>query len=237
MHETFASLVSVKDPKHSCALEICAGGRLYNIVVANEQTASQLLDQNTFQRRVTFIPLNKIVPFTIPQYKIDRTKSSYEGFVELASNLVAYDDRKIQPAVDYVLGGCFVCSNKETAKKIAFEQKCRAITLDGDIYDPSGTLTGGSRRAAENRNKDAQSPFNFAVLSKLVAEDTRKLQQIDSALSGIKTEIDSLQSLAKELSMKRENIVFLKKQLNAIVVDAEEKERLQNILQSEKEVK
>ena len=210
VYGTFASLVSLNDSKYSSALEICAGGRLYNIVVADEHVASQLLDRNKFQRRMTFIPLNKIVPFVIPQAKVDRIKSTYDSFIELASNLVSYD-KSIKSAVDYVLGGCFICSNKDTAKKIAFEQKFRTITLDGDIYDPSGTLTGGSRRGKNNRDvtsDDSISPFNYSPLNALLAENTQKLQEINNAVLKLEDEIESMQSLTKELSAKKENVYF-----------------------------
>ena len=47
----------------------------------------------------------------------------------------------------YVFGGNFICPDMNTAKKVTFNDKIRtkSVTLDGDVMDPSGTLTGGSR--------------------------------------------------------------------------------------------
>lgn len=233
----FASLVSLVDSKYSSALEVCAGGKLYNVVVADQHAANHILERNKFQRRITFIPLNKISPFVIPQAKVDRIKSSYDGFVELASNLVSYD-KSIKSAVDYVLGKCFVCSNKETAKKIAFDQKFRAITLDGDIYSPSGTLTGGSRRNKNYKgaaSEESLSPFNYLSLNASIVESEQRMRKINNELTKLDNEIGSMQSLTKELSAKKENIVYLKKQLVEIANCMDEKERLQLALSVEQE--
>jgi structural maintenance of chromosome 2 len=48
---------------NSTALEICAGGRLYNVVVEDEKVGSALLDKGKLRKRVTIIPLNKINAF------------------------------------------------------------------------------------------------------------------------------------------------------------------------------
>ena len=52
-----------KNFKSSTALEICAGGKLYNVVVEDERVGSQLLERGKLRKRVTIIPLNKINAF------------------------------------------------------------------------------------------------------------------------------------------------------------------------------
>ena len=46
----------------------------------------------------------------------------------------------------YVFGGMFICEDAQTAKQITFSREVgvKSVTLDGDVYDPSGTLSGGS---------------------------------------------------------------------------------------------
>src|SRR5260370_42075189 len=60
-----ASLITIdeSDWDKSTALEIAAGGRLYNVVVDNQQVGSQLLSKGQLRKRVTIIPLNKISAF------------------------------------------------------------------------------------------------------------------------------------------------------------------------------
>ena len=63
-----ASLVHLRpeDYNKSTALEITAGGRLYNVVVDNERVGKDLLQNGRLKKRVTIIPLNKINPWKIP---------------------------------------------------------------------------------------------------------------------------------------------------------------------------
>jgi structural maintenance of chromosome 2 len=51
--------------RSSTALEICAGGKLYNVVVDDERVGSQLLEKGRLRKRVTIIPLNKINAFKL----------------------------------------------------------------------------------------------------------------------------------------------------------------------------
>lgn len=62
-----AELVTVKDPKYTTALEVTAGGRLYNVVVDTEVTGKLLLEKGKLKKRVTIIPLNKITSRPISQ--------------------------------------------------------------------------------------------------------------------------------------------------------------------------
>jgi structural maintenance of chromosome 2 len=62
-----ANLVNLSDANanKSTALEVCAGGRLYNVVVDDDATGSELLSKGQLTQRVTLIPLNQIKPYTI----------------------------------------------------------------------------------------------------------------------------------------------------------------------------
>jgi structural maintenance of chromosome 2 len=60
-----ATLIDLEEAnfRSSTALEICAGGKLYNVVVDDERVGSQLLEKGRLRKRVTIIPLNKINAF------------------------------------------------------------------------------------------------------------------------------------------------------------------------------
>ena len=60
-----ASLISLdpNDYDKSTALEITAGGKLYNVVVQDEKVGKDLLQNGKLKKRVTIIPLNKINAF------------------------------------------------------------------------------------------------------------------------------------------------------------------------------
>ena len=187
--------------KYSSALEVAAGGKLYNVVVENDQVAGQLLDKGKLQKRVTIIPLNKIVPKVLGADKIRRAQSLAPGRVHPALELVGSSEEVAQ-AIKYVFGGTFICDDTEAANTVAFDVSIssRAVTVDGDIYEPSGTLTGGSRQANGTALLEALSRYKDAQ---------ERLSVIESELSRVNKEIYSLQSALDSLTAKRERLSLL----------------------------
>jgi structural maintenance of chromosome 2 len=143
-----AELINLDKDKfdNSTALEICAGGRLYNVVVENEIIGSQLLDKGQLRRRWTLIPLNKIQAFKASAERIATAQRLAPGKVDLALSLVGYD-REVQTAMEWVFGNTLICKDAEAAKRVTFDKNVRmkSVTIDGDVYDPFGTLSGGSK--------------------------------------------------------------------------------------------
>ncbi|OAY65421.1 Structural maintenance of chromosomes protein 2-1, partial [Ananas comosus] len=124
-----ARLIKVKDSSTATALEVAAGGKLYNVVVDTETTGKQLLQHGDLRRRVTIIPLNKIQTNIVPQ----RVQQAADRLNAMA----------------YVFGSTFVCRSTDAAKEVAFNREIStpSVTFEGDIFQPSGLLTGGSRRS------------------------------------------------------------------------------------------
>lgn len=145
-----ASLINLNEGNHkySTALEICAGGRLYNVVVQDEVTGSKLLSDGKLKRRVTLIPLNKINSFVAAVQKVGAAQKVAGDLskVNLALSLVGYDE-EVSKAMEFVFGNTLVCADAQTAKRVTFDNavKMKSVTLDGDVYDPAGTLSGGSK--------------------------------------------------------------------------------------------
>lgn len=144
-----AKLISIEDPKSATALEIVAGAKLYQVIVDTEETSKLLLQKGQLKKRVTILPLNKISSKCTDNAKVATAKkmaSAKGGKANLALELVGYDE-ELKRAMEYVFGNTIVCDKPEIAKEIAFAANIRTktVTLDGDSYDPSGTLTGGSK--------------------------------------------------------------------------------------------
>jgi structural maintenance of chromosome 2 len=74
-----ATLISLEEQHYnkSTALEIAAGGKLYNIVVEDQQVGKDLLKNGQLKKRVTIIPLNKITAYELPP-KVRSLSSTYE---------------------------------------------------------------------------------------------------------------------------------------------------------------
>ena len=139
MHGLVAQLGRV-DSRYQLALEIAAGARLSYLVVEDDRVAAagiQILKQ---QRggRATFLPLNKI---RAPQFTPLPLWNRPDGFIDYAANLIECDDR-FQEVFAYVFANTVVFDKLETARKQMGQY--RIITLDGELLETSGAMTGGS---------------------------------------------------------------------------------------------
>lgn len=195
------------------ALEITAGGRLYNVVVDNEIIGSQLLEKGQLRRRVTIIPLNKISSRVLPKQTVDLAKQLCPDKVELALNLIGYES-EIAKAMEFIFGQRFICKDSETAKKITFNPQIRArsITLQGDVYDPEGTLSGGSRK------QNSSILINIQNYNKL----NSKLKNLNNELNRVKMEItknneisNKTKNLQKDINNINNQIHLFEKNLNS----------------------
>jgi structural maintenance of chromosome 2 len=168
------------------------------VVVENEVVATQLLEKGKLRKRVTIIPLNKISAFKASADKIGAAKKLAPGKVDLALSLVGYDDQ-VNKAMEFVFGSTFICADAETAKLVTFNNavKMRCVTVEGDVYDPSGTLSGGS------------SPNSSGILIQM-----QKLNEITRQLDAFKAELRELTALMDSEGKKNEEARKLKQQLD-----------------------
>ena len=148
-----AKLIKIDPSKldFATALQICAEGRLYFVVVEDNKVASDLLTNGKLKRKYTIIPLKQIVTPKVSADRVNHAKNLAPGKVELALELIGYED-DVLPAMKFVFGSTFICKDAAAAKKVAYDPvvKMRAITLDGDVYEPGATITGGSRPSSSD---------------------------------------------------------------------------------------
>lgn len=165
------------------ALEVCAGGRLYNVVVDSAETSKQLLENGRVKKRVTIIPLDVIKPFEGAAAKVGAAQKIAPGKADLALSFIGYDN-EVTAAMKYVFGSTLICEDAATAKRVTFDPAVRmkSVTLQGDSYDPAGVLSGGS-----------------ATQSSGVLVTLQKLNEITTELRHQETQLNSLQAtMAKE---------------------------------------
>ncbi|WP_427159682.1 chromosome segregation protein SMC [Aliinostoc sp. HNIBRCY26] len=182
------------EPRYQLALEIAAGARLGHIVVEDDGIAAagiELLKQKR-AGRATFLPLNKI---QAPKFTQDATLRLANGFVSYAVNLVECD-RRYRDVFNYVFGNTVVFSNLEQARKNL--GLYRIVTLDGELLETSGAMTGGSmnQRSALRFGKGEAAESDEAVALK------QRLQDIDRILDRCTEAIATLSSRSKQLSQE-----------------------------------
>ncbi|EUB60548.1 Structural maintenance of chromosomes protein 2 [Echinococcus granulosus] len=142
-----AKLFDLVDPKYATAIEVAAGGKLYNVVVDTETTAKALLERGQLARRVTMLPLNQMRGSPVPAEVVQRAEALVGAEnVAPALSLIRYPPH-LRPVMEFIFGGLLVCPTLDYARRVAFHPgvERRTITYDGDMFDPQGTLSGGSR--------------------------------------------------------------------------------------------
>ena len=139
VHAPLSQLADV-DSEYTYAINEALGGRSRFIVVEDENVASRALEilKSQGKDRATCLPLNKLkpAPNNLPLPKLD-------GVIDFAINLIDFDDKYIK-AFYFALGETLVVDNMQAAKKLM--GKYRIVTLDGEIFEKSGAITGGAKR-------------------------------------------------------------------------------------------
>lgn len=140
-------MFDVENLTYATALEVTAGGHLYSVIVDTEVTGKNLLSHGQLPTRYTFIPLNKISGNKINDNVVrDAKRMVGKENCHTALSLIGYEE-ELSPAMNFIFGQNFVCNNMDQARQVTFNKNIwkKSVTLDGDLVNPGGTLTGGSR--------------------------------------------------------------------------------------------
>lgn len=209
-----ANLVHL-DPSHLCyagALETCAGGRLYSVVVQDERVGAQLLAHGQLKKRVTLIPLTKIQANVAPASKVAAAQKLAPGRVDLALSLMGYE-QDVARALEYVFGSTLVCKDAATAKKVTFDQAVRmkSVTLEGDVYDPAGTLSGGS--SSGSQGNVLLRLHELALIMDQIHESKAALQATDDEWRTLQAEQRRIDQLRSDQERKMHQAALLQQQV------------------------
>ncbi|WP_332648121.1 chromosome segregation protein SMC [Lysinibacillus sp. 54212] len=189
-----AELIQVKG-EYSQAIETALGAASQHIVTVNEQHAQQAIGWLKLKRagRATFLPKTvmksrKVLPAQLSQ------AMEHPAFVNVAYELVTYEESN-RTIIENLLGNVLVASNLQGASQIArlVGFKYRVVTLEGDIVNAGGSLTGGA-------NKQQSSLFTRkAELDTLTAKIAQMEKSIEEAEKTVASEKERIASLRNEL--------------------------------------
>ena len=140
VHGAVAQLGSVSG-EYAVACETAAGNRLANVVVRDDVVGQGCIDHLKSRNagRATFLPITKMRERPLPSAPQD------PGVIGFAYDLVDFD-AQYAGVFSYVLGDTLVVEDLETAR--AYMGEFRMVTLDGDLVEKSGAMTGGSRKGS-----------------------------------------------------------------------------------------
>ncbi|XP_070521622.1 structural maintenance of chromosomes protein 2 isoform X2 [Cardiocondyla obscurior] len=205
-------LINLKDKRAAYALEVAAGSKLYNVIVDTDTTSKKLLQHGQLQQRVTIIPLNRMSSRSMDQKTIGYAEDlGGKENVQPALSLIDFPS-EITPALTWIFGQIFICKNVETAKKLAFHEqiKKKCVTLEGDLYDPSGSLTGGALPKSGSvllkleELKETQNQLN---------QKEQRLKDIENTLSNIVQIVEKYESLKQKYDLLTYEISMIRQKL------------------------
>ena len=212
MHGVLANIISV--PKeYETAIEMCLGASLQNVVTETEEDAKRLIEhlRKNNLGRASFLPIT-----SVKGKKLENIKGKDKGVIGIASDLVEYS-KKYDQIILNLLGRTVIVDNMENAIKLAKQNNYsfRIITIEGDLINPSGAITGGS------------------VLKKTVniLGRGREIESLEKELKKIKQKIEKLEVEKEEYISSQEDIIeevaSLEKQLQEIdITYATEKQKV-----------
>ncbi|MBT2216713.1 chromosome segregation protein SMC [Virgibacillus dakarensis] len=186
------------------AIETALGGQAQHIVVADDAAARKAIAwlKQTNSGRATFLPLASIQPRYVTRDILAKAES-HQGYVGIAADLVTCNE-KYQKAINHLMGQTIVAKTLKDANDIAkmAARKVRVVTLDGDVVNPGGSMSGGAKKKTNQslftRDKDLQE-----ITAKLADFQERAI----SFEQGVNEEKHTIEQKEVELESQQENLV------------------------------
>lgn len=178
--------------KYSVAIEIALGAAMQNIVVGSDEDAKQAIRflKSTDGGRATFLPLNTIKPRELRENGLD----DCYGFVGVAAELCSCDS-KFSNILGSLLGKIVVAEDLNSAASIAkkYSYRFKVVTLDGQVVNAGGSLTGGSLAKSTGVLSRASEIQRLAEQTAKLIEKQRQtetlLEQLNREYSAIEAEV------------------------------------------------
>ncbi|WP_285766567.1 chromosome segregation protein SMC [Peribacillus sp. SI8-4] len=178
----------IKVPKeYETAIETALGGAMQHVVVEREEHAREaisFLKKNRYGR-ATFLPLSVIRAREISSSQLSMLKS-HAAFVGTGSSLIQYDVRHAAIA-ENLLGTVIITTDLKGANELAkmMQHRFRFVTLEGDIVNPGGSMTGGALKQKT---------------TSLLSRKT-ELEELHQKLSAMEAKTNQLEKQVKQLKV------------------------------------
>ena len=195
-----AELITV--PKeYETAIETALGAALQHIVVDTEENARkaiQFLKQNSFGR-ATFLPLSVIKGRLLSSSQLSAIQN-HPLLVGSAVDLVSFDS-KYAEVIGNLLGNVVITRDLKGANELAkiLQYRCRLVTLDGDIVNPGGSMTGGAQKQKTSSLLTRKGELEDLKEKLIVmSEKTSNLESLVKSLKeDVKTQEQELEAMRK----------------------------------------
>lgn len=205
IYGALAQLINVPR-EYEVAVEMVLGPALQNIATDNEETAKKAINFLKARNlgRATFLPASVIKGQEIDENMNDLYQC--KGFIGIASKLVSYD-QKYSGIVRNLLGRTILVDNIDNGIAMARKHKFgfRIVTLEGDIINSSGAMSGGSI---------TQKSAGILSRAREIGELANDIQQLEKKIKKMSSEIET----------HRAELIDLEEKINSIHLSVNEKQ-------------
>ena len=227
-HNVIAKLISV-DSEYSTCIDIALGAANNYLVVDTTNNAKELVKYLKDNRlgRATFYPLDAIKPKNIDEYTLSKIQS-IPGFIDIASNLVESDSIYNNIILNR-LGNVIVVKDIDSATNIGkiINNKYKIVSLDGQVINVGGSVTGGSINSKSNIIKERHELENLKLERQNLLSSNKdleiRLDDINKKLIDIENNSYSIKS----------NISLMKETINKVEIEIQNKKDSQENLMRE----
>ncbi|MEL7622433.1 MAG: chromosome segregation protein SMC [Clostridiales bacterium] len=184
------------DKEYELAVEIALGGQAQNVITETERSAQDAIRwlKNFDKGRVTFLPLDTVKNRSLDSGAFPKGK----GIIGRMVDLVDFEDRFL-PAMEFLLGRIWLVDELSNAVARARENgfRYRMVTLDGQVVNAGGSLTGGSVRLSgggfiSRRRQLEELDRDIRQLSKDLVEGEREEEELRRLWTAAKEQLEAL---------------------------------------------
>ena len=205
VHGPVSQLIRTEDA-YTVAIEIALGGALQQIVVDNEQDGKAILSylKRTNGGRTTVIPISTAKGKSLQETGLEKSR----GFVGLATQLVKFD-KKYQGVMEKLLGRIVIAQDLDSAIAMSkqYSQRFKIVTLDGQVMEAGGSMTGGSV------NKEAGILSRANELEKLLKQEADLQEKLEAAETEFQEARRAADQVEFQLTAAKEQLQEAEKQV------------------------
>ncbi|KKB42328.1 chromosome segregation protein SMC [Bacillus thermotolerans] len=202
----------IEVPKeYESAIEIALGSSMQHVIVSDEQAARQAIQYLKKHKfgRATFLPLTSMKGKVFPASLYASLKNE-RNFIGIASELIRFPD-KYSPAITQLLGQTVVASDLEGAGALAklLNYRYRIVTLEGDVVNPGGSMTGGAMKQKghsfiSRKNELESLRDKLAVMEAKTETAEREVRKLKENIAMKEALVQKLRGEAEEIREKEQ---------------------------------
>lgn len=196
------------DNKYQAAIEVALGSSIQNVVIKSINNVEDLIKVLKSENlgRATFLPLDSVQPKQLYGNELKILKES--GVIGVASDLIGYR-QELENIFKFLLGRVIVTNDLKSAinlsKKLEYQYKF--VTLDGEIINPGGSITGGSLKLKVQN----------------ILKRKEEIRELSRQISSVESEMNNLLNIKNTLYNKKANIEDVIKKIDGKLSEIEYK--------------